>query len=233
LAERPLVLLGASLLALAAVVPSLAGCAGGQQRVSLEERSAASHRAEAARDWAMADEQRREYRPDAVARVPNDVGTGGRGELRLQPLTRSNPTERHLEKARSYSAHARAHLVAAARLEDFEATVCRGIAPAVRAGCPLLRGVTRVDDVPGGVRLTFGDPSRLDAVLAHMRCHLAYARVIGFTQPALCPLYVKGIDIRRAPTGDAIEIVATDAGDQATIDTVRRLSRKVVLPEPS
>ena len=52
---------------------------------------------------------------------------------------------------------------------------------------------------------------RVDAVVAHMRCHLAYARTRGFDTALGCPLYVRGTEIRRARDPRAVEIVGRDA----------------------
>jgi hypothetical protein len=70
--------------------------------------------------------------------------------------------------------------------------------------------VVRIDDIADGVRVTFKAGVPVDAVLAHMRCHFAYARARGFAEVAGCPLYLRGIDIRRARDPMAVEIVSAD-----------------------
>jgi hypothetical protein len=82
--------------------------------------------------------------------------------------------------------------------------------------------VTKIDDVPRGVRVSFVEGTRVDAVVAHMRCHYAYARSHGFDARVTCPLYMPGIQIRRA--GDlSVELRASDA---RRVDELRTRSRE-------
>ena len=78
------------------------------------------------------------------------------------------------------------------------------------AVAPLLRRVSRIDDIGGGVRVTFAPGTPVHAVFAHMRCHYAYARARAFDGVVSCPLYIRGVDIKRATDPLAIEITHAD-----------------------
>ena len=121
-----------------------------------------------------------------------------------------NPTEVELWRADDHRAHARQHEKAAQALERFEAAECIGFPPVARAACPLLRRVTRIDDIGGGVRVTFAPGAPVHAVFAHMRCHYAFARARAFEEAVSCPLYIRGVDIKRATDPLAIEITHAD-----------------------
>jgi hypothetical protein len=121
-----------------------------------------------------------------------------------------NPTEVELRRADEHRAHARQHEQAAQALERFEAAECVGFPPAARAACPLLRPVTRIDDLGDGVRVTFAPAAPVDAIFAHMRCHYAYARTRAFEDNASCPLYMRGVEIKRGQDPRSIEITTKD-----------------------
>lgn len=118
--------------------------------------------------------------------------------------------------------HARQHMAAAAFLEQFEDDACGGVPPSERAACPLLGPLVGLDDIPGGVRATFADAARVHAVVAEMRCHYAFARARHFEESVGCPLYVRGIEIRRGLDPRSVEIVARD---EATVRLIRARSR--------
>lgn len=122
--------------------------------------------------------------------------------------------------------HAQQHLAAAAYLEAFEQAECKNLPPATRAACPLLGPVTRIADVAGGVRVWFADRTPVDTILAHMRCHLAYAQTAGFEAATACPLYVRGIEIIRASDPRAIDILSKDA---SVVAEIRKRAREEAL----
>jgi hypothetical protein len=187
------------------------GCGAGASAVKPDDMSAAEHRREAAAERAAAGEHARKYDPAAARPVPAaSVGSDAQSSY-LFPTTVYNPTDIHLAESDRHRAHARQHEKAAQALEHFEEVECRNFPPATRAACPLLAPVTRVDDIDGGVRVTLQRGARVDAVVAHMRCHYAYARARGFEQRVSCPLYMPGIDIRASRDGSAVEITAADA----------------------
>jgi hypothetical protein len=210
-----------SRLAFLAVATFGAGCATGG-KVNPDEMSAAQHRDEAWRERQEAREHAREYDPHATVAAPlQPVGTPGQGDPAYAPSA-YNPTEQHLRQADEHRAHARQHEKAAQALERFEAAECRGFPPSVRAACPLLNPVTRIDDVAGGVRVTFMPGTRVDAVAAHMRCHQAYARARAFEENATCPLYMQGVEFSAVSGATAIDITTKN---QSLIGEVRVRSR--------
>jgi hypothetical protein len=121
--------------------------------------------------------------------------------------------------------HAQEHLAAAAYLEDFEEAECRDLPSATRSACPLIGSVAEIADVPGGVRLWFADKAPVDATLAHMRCHFAYAQTTGFQSSTTCPLYVRGIEISRASDPRAIDIASKDA--KTAVEIRKRVREEV------
>ena len=207
------------LLAAAAVLAGGA-CGGGSQSVRPDDMSAAQHREEAARETQQAQAHERKYEPAAVD-LPQPADANG--AIYNFSAGSYNPTEWHLNEATRLRQHAQQHRKAAKLLERFEDTSCRQFPPSTRAACPLLGPVTKIDDIPGGIRATFAAGTRIDAVVAHMRCHYAYAQVRGFAEAVTCPLYVRGIEIRRGEDPLAVEIVSKEA---TVSDEIRARSRE-------
>jgi hypothetical protein len=191
-----------------------------------DDMSAAAHRAEADRERAAARAQLAEYRPGAVELAPLLSTQPDRQPWYLYPQATYNPTAHHVDAASSRFAHARAHEAAAAELERFEEEECRGFPPTTRAACPLLLHVEDLVDVPGGVRLRFASEVNVGAVVAHMRCHLAYARTRGFEVPT-CPLYVKGTRVERVLDSRVVDVLGSD---RAAADEIRHRAREEAKP---
>jgi hypothetical protein len=172
--------------------------------------SAAQHRENAQRERALAAQHADRYDP-AAARTTALAPPGLQDSNVAFPTAVYNPTEGHLREADAHRAHARDHEKAAKELERFEAAECGELPERTRAACPLLGPVTQIDDVARGVRVTFAPGTRVDAVVAHMRCHYAYARSRAFDARVSCPLYMLGIEIRKV--GDlSVEIATSDRG---------------------
>jgi hypothetical protein len=187
---------------------SMASCAGGSQTVKPDEMTAAEHHEEAAREKNVAEGEATQYRPEASRPAP--VGApAAKDYLYSAPVY--NPTEGHLGEAEKHRAHAREHEAAAKYLERFEEVECRNFPPSSRAACPLLGPVVRIDDIDGGVRVTFARGTRVDAVVEHMRCHYAFARARAFVDAVSCPLYFRGVEFRRGLDPLAVEITVKDA----------------------
>ncbi len=177
--------------------------------VRADDMSAAQHRNEAQREHAAADQD--------TARAP------GAAPAPASDPQAFDPNEGPRRRAEAAREHARQHESAAKFLEQFEAEECAGIPASSRAACPLLGPLERIEDVPGGVRATFADKSRVRTAIAQMRCHYAYARARHFDENVGCPLYVKGIEVRPAIDPRAVEIVARD---EATTKLIRERSRE-------
>ena len=203
-----------------------AGCAGSGRSVRPDEMSADAHRREAAKvsEQANAEAARTKAPPPNQAANPS-----GNPEGYYSPVNRQTPEAAQEAHARRLKAHARQHLNAARYLETSEDAACRSTPAAERAACPLLGPANTVQDIPGGVRVFLAGGARVEAILEHMRCHLAYARTRGFEEVADCPLYVRGVDIARGPGEGSIDIVS--AGNNAKVaDEIRlRAHEEVVL----
>jgi len=210
-------------LALLTLATLVGGCGTNRDAVKPDDMSAAQHRAEAARENTAARQHVKDYDPHATVPSPfHTAGTGAPADYPF-PVAVYNPTETNLARADEHRAHARAHEKAAEALERFEDSECLNFPPSTRAACPLLGPVAHVDDVAGGVRVKFVPGTRVDAVLAHMRCHYAYARARAFEEAMSCPLYMRGIDIRQAKDPLAIEITT---GDPEQVAELRARSRE-------
>lgn len=197
---------------------SFGSCA--TRQVQPDDMSAAQHREAAAREAEVARHHVGLYKPE-LARPSALAGANAKDYLYTAPIY--NPADGHLSAIEVHRQHAREHTRAAKLLEEFEQTECKGFPPSSRAACPLLGPVTNIEDIPGGVRARFKDGIRIDVVVAHMRCHYAYARSRGFDTVASCPLYMRGIEINRAVDPWAVEIVSTD---RKTARAIRARSRE-------
>jgi len=134
---------------------------------------------------------------------------------RLAVAARVSDAERHLR-------HAREHEIAAVALEKYEEVECRNFAPQTRIACPLLGPVRLIEELADGVRIRMAEGAPVDAVLAHMRCHLAFARARGFADAGDCPLYMHGVDITASDDGRAIDV---RSGDPTVVREIQRRSR--------
>jgi hypothetical protein len=174
-----------------------AACAAREPNVKPTDMSAAEHRAAAQHQKELASEDAAHYRP-GDARVVALAPPGNAMAGVEFPVSVYNPTEGYLRQADEHRAHAKEHERAAAALEKFEEGECREFPESTRAACPLLGPVAKIDDVERGVRVTFASGTRVDAVVAHMRCHYAFSRAHGFDARVSCPLYMPGIQIEQA-----------------------------------
>jgi hypothetical protein len=199
---------------------SLAACAS-HELVRADDMSAAQHRVEAQRESEAAALAARRDDPSREAPPPPS-----------DPAV-YDPKQDHQGEVMSRREHARQHTAAAQLLERFEDRECRDVPAASRAACPLLGPITRLEDVPGGVRAWFANAKRVPAALAEMRCHYAYARARHFDEAIGCPLYVRAIEIRQALDPSAIEIVSRDQKIARRIrETARQQALFVRQPTP-
>jgi hypothetical protein len=197
-----------------------ASCTGSNQAVKPDEMSASQHHEEAKRESQAAKSEVGQYRADAARPRPFSDAAGG-DYLYSVPVY--NPTDVHMAQAEKHRDHARQHERAAQFLERYEEYECRDFPPASRAACPLLGPAVGVDDIDGGVRVRMKEGTRVDAVVAHMRCHYAFARARAFAETASCPLYVRGIEIKKGLDPMSVEITTTDRGQ---VGEIRRRSRE-------
>jgi len=190
-----------------------AGCGQTSQSAKPPPDTAAAYRQQAAKESAASDrELTRANAANAAPSPPNLSASGGNNpQGYYYDLSVYNVRNQHLARARELSEHAHQHEVLAAKLESFEEAECKQLPPSTRAACPLLGPVSKLVDLPSGVQVEFAPGTRVDAVLAHMRCHLAFAQAQGFeASAAACPLYVRGIEIRAGSDGRTIDILSGD-----------------------
>lgn len=193
--------------------------------VQPDELSAAGHRQEAARERARAEDAYARWQPNARTPLPA-APIGSVDGPRMYPieLYPYNPTDRALADAERHVRHAREHEAAAVALEGFEDAECRAFAPKARAACPLLGPIAAVEDRANGVRLALADGAPVAAIVAHMRCHLAFARTRGFTGIGDCPLYMRGVEIALSAGGRGVDVTSRDPAVVREIQLQSRLS---------
>ncbi len=195
----------------AALLVLLAGCGGAQSPAS-EDLTASGHEAEAAREERGAQEQAGHYDPGARTLLSHSAGT----QVISAPDV-YNPTDRYRQRAERLEERADEHHRAAAELREYEARECRWIPTETRRGCPLLLGVTRMEDVEDGVRITFASDVDMESTVDHLRCHFAYAASEGRAGMESCALYVHGAQLRV----DGHDLVLT-TNDHTRIGELRR-----------
>jgi len=200
---------------------TVASCGGAASSVKPDEMSVAQHQEEAAREAETARREADRYRPNTVRPSPGGQPLGITDGTYSAPVY--NPNEGYLAASDWHRRHAQEHEKAAQSLERSEQAECRDLTPASRAACPFLGPVVRINDIDGGVRVIFKPGTRVDAIVAQMRCHYAFARARAFAETATCPLYLRGIEIRRAADPNAVEIVS---GDRSAAAEIRVRSRQ-------
>lgn len=205
----------------------IAACATTTTRSTVEptEMSAAAHHQEAARERSRADDAYARWQPGARAPLPG-APPGAVDSPRLYPieLYPYNPTDRALADAERHLRHAREHEAAAAALEGFEEAECRDFAPKARAACPLFGPIASIEDRADGVRILFAAGAPVAAIVAHMRCHLAFARARAFADAGECPLYMRGVEIAASPDGRGVDVTGHELALVAEIQARSRLS---------
>lgn len=208
------------------------GCSGKAEGVRPDDMSAEQHRAAARREEAVAATQKAEWNPNAV--VPNppspvQAPVAGEGTY-AYALPAYNPTDWHLAEARKHEAHARQHEAAAVSLERFERAECKDFPPATRPSCPLLGPAEDIHDIDGGVVIRFAPSVRVDAIVAHMKCHLAYARAQGYQDAPTCPLYLPGLSIRLGAAPSTVEITV-DKKKRQQVEALRHSAHEEIAIE--
>ncbi len=193
-------------LVLGAMAWTLGGCSGPDVKVG--ETTEEGHLAAAAKERKEARADEAQYEPNAE-RV-TAVGFGGPVGADVAPgiLVEVTPTTTHLSDAEQHVARAKKHEAAATLLAKFEDSACEGIPPADRLSCPTLMS-DQLTSLPNGIRLQVGQ-KRVVAVLAYMRCHLAFARVHGYGEESLCAFAVKGVTANASEDRTAVELTSSD-----------------------
>jgi len=181
-------------LSLMAMISSvLLGCAS-TPGARPEDMSAQSHEEEATQHAAESELHEAKYDPNARGTSPDAVYESDFGF----EATAFNPTEAHNFQAKKHRKHADDHLAAAAELRRAEEDACKSIAPETRSWCPLLGPVVAAENTPNGVRITVREGTDVDALIARVRCHVAFANTQGREGMDRCPLYVRGVQVNQS-----------------------------------
>jgi len=207
----------------------MAGCQTPHAGAKLDEMTVEQHERAAAEHWGAALEQQRRYAENARAVGSSGARTGSTSGY-VWPVERYNPTETHLRLAERERTHANEHLAAAATLRAFEESECGSFPPETRASCPIVGPLVSVQEIVGGVRLTFEPGAPVAAVLAHIRCHLAYGRAHGYEDMGECPVYLPGLRAGLSPDGAGLDVTGED---MAIVAELRKRAQRLPLVSPT
>lgn len=204
----------AQLRAIAGLTTAVAAgsCASTPPGTGPHDMSAADHRKHAMSEEALADAHEAQHDPDARS----EAAMGRPDSEFSYAVVTYNPTGHHLDDAAKHRQHGAAHREAARALEQFEEGECGNFPPETRSVCPLLGQVAAADNLPDGVRITVAEGVNQEALVAHTRCHLAFAATQGFEGMDACPLYVKGVALEAA---DGVLLLKTE--DPAALRAVQ------------
>ena len=218
----------------------LSACALFEAGTAPDDMSAEEHRRESDEHAEKAREHTSRYDPST--RIERDAGRlSDSGRWRQDYDYRDtedhywggdsyNPSSRHLADARKHEALAAEHLESARYLERFEEAQCASFPPDTRAKCPLLGQMISIEEIPGGDRVRLAKDVDVDAAVAHMRCHIAFARSLGHSGMNSCPLYLDGVRVFRNGTGDEVDFLIGD-GDAEELEALRKKLREHLLLE--
>lgn len=224
----------------AAFLVVVSGCAAPGS--APDDMSASEHRSTAHERIKEAAGHRGQYDPDAVRVSPGGYyrryggyyGTyygdyyNGYRDL-YWGVGDYNPTQSHLTDAVTLESQATDHLNAAKTLEKYEERQCASFPPKTRATCPILGHIDAVEEAFGGVRLRFDESVNVNAAVAHVRCHMAFARTRARVGMEACPLYTPGLSVARV--GD--RTIELTAGDREGLEELRIRSRRhLAVPQP-
>lgn len=119
----------------------------------------------------------------------------------------------------AHQSMAAAHASAAQELESFEHEQCAAFPTQTRTRCPLLGTVKVATPIENGVQLELFPGVNREAVVAHVKCHHAFARSQGFEGMPSCPLYLRGLHVEESETG---VVITTDKPE--VVDDLRARS---------
>jgi hypothetical protein len=193
------------------------GCASQAPGTQPGDMSAAEHRDHARSHERSAEAHEEHYDPNASKPSQSSYGERQLGAEFEYSMSTYNPTREHLGLAGEQREIAHQHSEAAAELERFAEAECGKFPPQSRAACPVLGGVGAAEDVPSGSRLHLAEGASARAVLDHMRCHHAFARMKGYDGMPQCPMYLPDVEMLAAADGTSITITSKDPRTAAEI----------------
>lgn len=182
-----------------AVSGLLSGCAS-TPGAKPEDMSAKAHEEQAVEHAEMA----QEHAAQASASASTGEGTGSDIVLGAG----ASPAEMHEMQAERHLQHAQDHLAAAQALEKAEEQACKSVPPQARESCPLLGPVVSTEATANGALIAVREGTDMKALIAQLRCHIAFANAQGRKGMEHCPLYVPGVQVKQVgPT--VIELTTT------------------------
>lgn len=204
------------------VVLSTVACSSQAPGTEPDDMSIEEHRQEARKHEKMSEEHRDQYDPGAVG-VRHDAPGAAFSDVYTTEVY--NPTKHHSQTAQKHERHADQHEDAAEQLLSYEERHCVKFPEETRSTCPLMGQIKAVEDVEGGVRITFREGVPMQPTLDHMKCHFAFARTQGYQGMQSCPLYVRGVSFESEEASDSIRLT-TD--NPEAVESLRRRTREHV-----
>lgn len=161
---------------------------------------------------------------EAVVRIAETALPVASGSETAKTSGAIPPRDLAAGKAGHEAAVAQKHERAAHQIRAEASLACTRVPLAERSSCPLPES-SRIEEIPGGVRIVSPQPQAAELLRGQIGCALAEARVDQPADRRTCPLYVPGAAPRviDRPEGAAIEIT-TDRTSQ--VDELRRRTRR-------
>jgi hypothetical protein len=177
-------------------------------RARVDPLTAVEHEIEAER------RRGRVSKAEAVVRIAETALPVSSGSETAKTSGAIPPGDLAAGKAGHEVAVAQKHERAARQIRAEASLACTRVPLAERSSCPLPES-SRIDEIPGGVRIVSPQPQAAELLRGQIGCALAEARVDHPADERTCPLYVPGAAPRviDRPEGAAIEIT-TDRASQ-------------------
>lgn len=204
---------------LVSLVLGLAACSSQAPGTKPDDMSVDEHQAQAEAHEQMSEQHGEKYDADAeetrerVSSLP---------EADFYDIEVYNPTAQHLRTAKEHKSHSDQHRKAAQSLLSYKEQQCSKFPEETRSSCPLMGQIKAVEDVDGGVRITFNDGVPIQATVDHMKCHFAFARTQGYDGMPSCPLYLEGVSVEAQSDGQTV-VMTTDKNE--AVKPLRKLTK--------
>lgn len=135
-------------------VLAVGACSSQTPGTMLDDMSVEEHQAQADAHEEMSDEHKEKF--DADAKATRERPTTN-PVLDFYQIETYNPTAQHLDAAKRHKTHSEQHRKAAQKLLSYEEQQCSKFPKETRSSCPLMGQIKAVEDIEGGVRVTFND----------------------------------------------------------------------------
>lgn len=179
-----------------------------------DDMSVDEHREEAEKHQKMSSEHQAKYDPNSVHVRQDAPGAAFSDAYTLEVY---NPTKHHSQSAKKHGRHAEQHREAAQDLLAYEEQYCAKFPEETRTECPLMGRIESIEEIEGGVRITFHEATPIQATVDHMRCHFAFARTEGYQGMQTCPLYLEGVSVEPQDDGRSVELTTDKPEDVGSL----------------